>query len=173
MSLSNSASVGFETHSERPLLTEFAELWGRGLADEEKLWQLFDLSEMYLHRPGYFGAPVFNTGGQLVTPVFSTPERLAFFMAQTGQIDLQNVDDGYDWVRVTGVTFFGLPIRARYLSIDPGTEGGVLVDLRSRSVPPQIANDAPPIAINLELLPDGTISGGPVAPGVGDDGKIS
>ena len=35
---------GPDTATERPLLVEFAELWNRGLADERKLWELFDVS---------------------------------------------------------------------------------------------------------------------------------
>lgn len=155
----SSASVGGDD-TPRPLLAEFAELWGRGLADVGALWSLFDRCELYMNRPEYFGAPVFDTGGTLVSPVFSTPERLAQFMTESGQIDLDDDEDGYDWVRLTGVKFFGLPVRARYLSIDPGTDAGVLVDLGSRDSPPPIANGAPPIAINLEFLPDGGIGGG-------------
>ena len=160
-SASGEADESVPDGSQTPLLTEFAELWRRGLADVRKLWQLFDACEMYLQRPDYFGAPIFNTGGQLVTPVFSSQKQLAVFMAETEQIDLENAEDSYEWVRLSGEKVFGLPVRARYLYIDPGTAFGTIVDLRSREHPPAIANGAPPIAINLELLPDGSIGGGP------------
>lgn len=144
----------------RPLLVEFAELWHRGLADDERLWQLFDISEMYLHRPDYFGAPVFNVGGQLVSPVFSTRELLAKFMIDTGQLDAEAIDAGFDWIRLPGRKFFGLPVRARYLFIDPGSEINAVVDLRSRTEPPELANGAPPVAINLEVAADGALVSG-------------
>ena len=145
-----------------PLLTEFAVLWNRGLADEAKLWRLFDLCELFLQRPPHFGAPVFRTEDQLVTPAFSSQEALAEFVVSTGQLDLDDPDDGYDWVRVTGAELFELPVRARRLFIDPGSETGVVVDLRSRENPPPLAGGAPPAAINLELLPDGGLASGPL-----------
>ncbi|MGO2141752.1 MAG: hypothetical protein ACTH30_15240 [Leucobacter sp.] len=154
---------GADTLKSEPtqLLAEFVQLWNRGLASVEKLWQLFDICEMYLQRPEYFGAPIFNVGGQLITPVFSSQERLAAFIAETGQIDLDDPRDSYDWVRLSGAKVFGLPVRARYLCIDPGSGQETVVDLRSRENPPSIAHGAPPLAINLELLPDGTVGGGP------------
>lgn len=69
---------------ERPLLVKFADLWSRELADAGKLWQLFDLSEMYLHRPDHFGAPLFTVTSQLVSPVFSSQDTLARFMLEEG-----------------------------------------------------------------------------------------
>ena len=143
-----------------PLLLEFAELWRRGLADERKLWQLFDVAEMYLQRPDYFGAPVFNTGALLVTPVFSSSERLARFVLESGQVDAASLDDVCDWVRLSGEKFFGLPVRARYLVIDPGSDVSTTVDLRAREGAPSLANGAPPIAIHLELQPDGSVGNG-------------
>ncbi|MFF1573229.1 hypothetical protein ACFVWR_10810 [Leifsonia sp. NPDC058292] len=136
---------------------EFARLWSRGLAGPDKLWQLFDLSELYLQPPGYFGAPVFTVNRRLVTPIFSSQANLARFMVDTGQVDATDASDGYDWVRLTGRKLFGLPVRARYAAIDPSTEHGALVDLRARQSHPPLAHGAPPVAINLELLPDGSI----------------
>ncbi|MFF1573796.1 hypothetical protein ACFVWR_13695 [Leifsonia sp. NPDC058292] len=134
------------------------------MTDPDKLWQLFDLSELYLNRPGYFGAPVFTVNRRLVSPVFSCQENLARFMVDTGQVDAADTSDGYDWVRLTGEKLFGLPVRARYAAIDPGTDHGVLVDLSARQSPPPLAHGAPPIAINLELLPDGSIGCEPTEP---------
>ena len=150
------------------LLLEFAALWRRGLADERKLWQLFDVAEMYLQRPDYFGAPVLNTGNDVVSPVFSSQERLGLFLAETGLIDIENPDDGYDWARLTGSKFFGLPVRARHLLIDPGTENETSVDLSLRSDPPPLANNAPTFAVNLELQADGSIVGGLPSPELPD-----
>lgn len=140
---------------------EFATLWGRGLADTSKLWQLFDVSEMYLFRPDYFGAPVFQTRGQLVTPVFSTVEKLTEFVEASAEAGPESGADGFDWVRLTGTKLFGLPVRARWLSIDPGSKHEVLVDLASREDSPPIANGAPPIAINLQINADGKITSEP------------
>lgn len=145
-----------------PLLTEFAVLWNRGLTDEAKLWHLFDLCELFLQRPRYFGAPVFRVEDQLVTPAFSSQESLAEFVVSTGQLDLNDPDDGYDWVRMSGAELFELPVRARRLFVDPGSETGAVIDLRAREGAPPLAGGAPPAAINLELLPDGTLTSGPL-----------
>lgn len=155
------ASAGVEPSSS--LLVEFAGLWNRGLTEPQRLWQLFDVCEMYLQRPGYFGAPVFNTGKQVVSPVFSTQERLARFVWETGQLDENNSESGYDWACLSGAQVFGLPVRARYLCIDPESEHAALVDLGMRENPPALANGAPPVAINLELHTDGAILGGPAS----------
>ncbi|QIK62550.1 hypothetical protein G7068_04505 [Leucobacter viscericola] len=143
------------TETERPLLVEFAELWSRGLADEEKLWQLFDVCEMYMYRPDYFGAPVFQNENVLMTPVFSTEDLLGEFVAASPALGVESGAEGFDWVRITGAQLFGLPIRARYLGIDLGLEHGVVLDLAARQDPPPLANNAPPFGINLEIGPDG------------------
>ena len=149
---------GPDTATERPLLVEFAELWNRGLADERKLWELFDVSEMYLYKPDYFGAPVFTFDGQLVSPVFSTPQRLAEFLVDSETLHSGNVEGGYDWVLLTGAGLFGLPLRARWLMIDPGARHQASVDLADRADPPALADGAPPFAIDLELGADGMIT---------------
>ena len=131
------------------LLVEFARLWSRGLADEQKLWRLFDLSEMYMFRPDYFGAPVFNVDGTLLTPVFSRLDLLTEFVTAS-PLGPEHGADGFDWVRITGTQLFGLPVRARYLVIDPGQEHTALIDLASREDPPPLAGGAPPVAVNLE-----------------------
>ena len=145
---------------ERPLLLEFAELWSRGLADERKLWQLFDVCEMYLYRPDYFGAPIFKTAGRLVTPVFSSEELLTRFM-MVSPLGPDSGEDGFDWVRLSGAKLFGLPVRARHLVIDPEQEHFTMIDLASREDPPPLADGAPPFAINLQATPDGKVTGGP------------
>ena len=149
---------GPDTAPERPLLVEFAELWNRGLADERKLWELFDVSEMYLYKPDYFGAPVFTFEGQLVSPVFSTQQRLAEFLVDSETLHSGNVEGGYDWVLLTGAGLFGLPLRARWLMIDPGAGHQASVDLSSRADSPSLADGAPPFAIDLELGADGMIT---------------
>ena len=146
--------------AEVSLLAEFATLWSRGLADTGKLWRLFDQSEMFLYRPDYFGAPVFKVSERLVTPVFSTLDRLTAFVNESGELGTNSGADGFDWVCLTGEQFFGLPVRARTLAIDFGFEGAALVDLASRPDPTPLAGGAPPVAINLELGPDGTMLGG-------------
>ncbi|WP_157002696.1 hypothetical protein [Agromyces laixinhei] len=143
------------------MLLEFAGLWSRGLADTRKLWQLFDVCEMHLYRPDYFGAPVFRTGAGLITPVFSTVERLTTFVTTTPELGPASGASGFDLVRLTGAQLFGLPVRARLLAIDPGSDHGLIVDLATRADPPRPANGAPPIAINLELSDDGKVIGGP------------
>ena len=147
-----------DTAPVRPLLVEFAELWKRGRADERKLWQLFDLSEMYLYKPDYFGAPIFTFEGQLVSPAFSTQQRLAEFLVESETLHPGNVEDGYDWVLLTGVQLFALPLRARWLMIDPGAGHQASVDLSSRADSPSLADGAPPFAIDLELGADGMIT---------------
>lgn len=142
-----------------PLLIEFAVLWSRGFADEDKLWALFDRCEMYLPRPDYFGAPVFRTPAGLVTPVFSTLDQLTEFATASPELGPGSGAAGVDWVRLTGEKMFGLPVRARLLAIDPGTDHGTVIDLAARPNPPAWANGAPPFAINLELSPNGVIVG--------------
>ncbi|WP_427868845.1 hypothetical protein [Leucobacter luti] len=141
------------------LLTELARLWGRGLADERKLWQLFDACEMFMYRPDYFGAPVFDVEGTLVTPVFSRVELLTEFVTAS-PLGPEHGADGFDWVRITGAQLFGLPVRARYLAIDPGQEHTALIDLASREDPPPLAGGAAPVAVNLESTQDGIIVAG-------------
>lgn len=136
------------------LFGEFAELWSRGLADEAKLWKLFDVCEMYMQRPNYYGAPVFLVSDQYVTPVFTSEARLAEFMVASGIIDPEDSNLAYDWVRVTGAHFFSLPVRARHLVIDPSGTDGVVVDLASRDNPPPIPDGMIHAMVNLEYQPD-------------------
>lgn len=158
----NEAELGDGSPSgETPVLLEFAEFWSRGLADARKLWSLFDLCEMYLHRPDYFGAPVFRSELGLITPVFSTLEQLTVLMASSPELGPGSGASDFDWVRLTGAQLFRLPVRARLLAIDPGSKHGVIVDLATRVDPPGPAHGAPPIAINLEMSDDGKIIGGP------------
>ncbi len=142
------------------MLLEFAGLWSRGLADVGKLWQLFDVCEMHMLRPDYFGAPVFRTEAGLITPVFSTLELLTEFVAASPELGPESGAGDFDWVRLTGAKLFGLPVRARLLSIDPGSEHGVVVDLAARDDPRPLANGAPPLAIDLEMSRDGRVIGG-------------
>ena len=148
-----------DTASERPLLVEFAELWNRGLADERKLWELFDVSEMYLVKPDYFGAQIFNVEGQYFSPVCSSLELLTEFVRST-PFGPENGQEGFDWVRMRGTAFLGLPVRARFLVIDPGTEHSVIIDLASRADGPPLAGDLPPVAINVHVDADGVVRAG-------------
>lgn len=139
------------------LLVEFGKLWSRGLVDPGRLWQLFDRCEMYLFRPDYYGAPVFGVSGRLVTPVFSTEVSLAQFMMDSASLGPESGADGYDWVRLTGEQFFGLPVRARYLAIDPGTVREVTVDLSERADVAHFATDGRPLLVDLDLAADGRV----------------
>jgi hypothetical protein len=146
--------------AETSLLLEFTELWSRGLADTNKLWQLFDVCEMYMYRPDYFGAPVYRHADTLMTPVFSALDQLTAFVAASPTLGAESGADGFDWVRVSGAQLFGLPVRARYLWIDPGTPQATVVDLASRVSVPPLANGAPPVAVNLEIDADGNTRSG-------------
>ncbi|AAT89954.1 hypothetical protein ATY41_03305 [Leifsonia xyli subsp. xyli] len=139
------------------LLIEFGQLWTRGLADPGKLWQLFDRCEMYLFRPDCYGVPVFGVSGRFVTPVFSTEVGLAEFMMNSAVLGPASGADGYDWVCLTGEQFFQLPVRARYLAIDPGSEREVTVDLAERTDAPAYAADGRPLLVNLDMSPDGKV----------------
>ena len=150
---------GPDTATERPLLVEFAELWNRGLADERKLWELFDVSEMYLYKPDYFGAQIFEARGQLFSPVFSSLELLTEFVHST-PFGPDGGHDGFSWVRIRGAAFLGLPVRARLLVIDPGQEHAVTVDLASRADAPPLTGELPPVAIHVHVTADGAIKTG-------------
>ncbi|NYJ21050.1 hypothetical protein [Glaciibacter psychrotolerans] len=130
------------------------------MADVDKLWKIFDLCEMYLLQPDYFGAPVYRVNEQLVTPVFSSDALLTRFIEESA-LGPDRDTDGFDWMRLTGAKIFGLPVRARFLVIDPGSPHSATVDLASREDPPPLAGGAPPIAINLQIDEDGRTIGGP------------
>jgi hypothetical protein len=155
--LEASPADGAVTDPTAELLVEFGQLWTRGLVDPGKLWQLFDRCEMYLFRPDYYGAPVFGVSGRFVTPVFSTEVGLAEFMMTSAVLGPDSGADGYDWVRLTGEQFFQLPVRARYLAIDPGSDHEVTVDLAERTDAPALAADGRPLLVNLDLSPDGKV----------------
>lgn len=143
--------------TEPPLLVEFARLWRRGLADEAKLWELFDLSELYLQRPEYFGAPLFKAEGQLVTPVFSTLDRLTEFVRLQPALGPASGALGFDWARMSGRRLLELPVRARLLLIDPGHSHAAEVDLAQRRDPSELAGRSISIAVDLELADDGRL----------------
>ena len=141
-----------------PLLVEFGDLWGRGLTDPQKLWELFDRCEMYMYRPeAYFGAPVFGIDRKLITPVFSSEQRLTEFIAALPDIGAGSGRAGFDWVAVSGAQLFSLPVRARWLAIDPVQPPLALVDLSGRDPQPPLAGGAPPAFINLEVGANGQV----------------
>ena len=139
------------------LLVGFGRLWSRGLVDPGMLWQVFDRCEMYLFRPDYYGAPVFGVSGRLVSPVFSSEVGLAEFMMTSTVLGPDSGADGYDWVCLTGEQFFQLPVRARYLTIDPGSAEEVTVDLSERVDAPVWDKEGRPLLVNLDLSPDGRV----------------
>ena len=138
-------------------LVEFGQLWSRGLVDPGRLWDLFDISEMFMCRPGYFGAPLFGVSGRLVSPVFSTEIGLAEFMMGSAAVGPESGADGYDWVCLTGAQFFQLPVRARYLAIDPGSSHEATVDLSQRADIAVRAGDGWPLLVDLDLAWDGGV----------------
>ena len=149
---------GPDTATERPLLVEFAELWNRGLAEPDKLWHLFDLCEMYMFKPAeYYGAPVFGINEQLVTPVFSTEQNLTSFMAGLPDPGVLRESEGFDWVLLTGTEFFRLPVRARWLAIDPSGSSDALIDLAAREPQPALAGNTPAMFTNLEMNANGDV----------------
>lgn len=142
--------------SEEAFLVEVARMFARGNVERSKLWTLFDTAELYMEKPEYLGAPVLDTGASLVTPVFSSLDRLTAFVSARSDADAE----GFDWVRVTGAGLFALPVRARLLAIDPSEQPTVVIDLGARVPHPLPRNGAPTLAINLQRDADGNVSGG-------------
>ncbi|MGN7966103.1 hypothetical protein ACTJKK_08515 [Microbacterium sp. 22179] len=161
----NDGDADSESASEAAFLVEVAEMFARGNVDGSKLWTLFDTAEMYFEKPDYLGAPILDSGANLVTPVFSSLDRLTAFVQERSGADVE----AFDWVRVTGAGLFALPIRARLLAIDPSAEPTVIIDLAARLPHPSPRNGAPTLAINLERDGQGVISGG--MPGASADSR--
>lgn len=138
-------------------LAQFGKLWVRGLADVGRIWSVFDASELYIERREYFGAPLAPYRGVLVSPMFSAVRGLEEFCLQHGKHPGANGPVG-EWVRLRGSDFMTLPIRARYLAIDPGTPDEALVDLADRPGTTVLARTATPVLVDLELDPDGQIA---------------
>lgn len=159
--------------SASPLLVEFGKLWVRGHADADRVWSLFEASELYIERPEYFGAPMVPYRGALVSPVFSTRTRLAECCARPGaragspaespsglrtESPAGSPAPAGEWVLLRGADFLALPIRARYLVIDPGTRDEAVVDLTDRPGTTALLHGAPSALIDLEIGADGRIA---------------
>lgn len=101
-----------------PEVVELCRLARGGALDLHEVWRRLGALRVFTVRPEYYGLPIIERAdGELAAPVFSSLPRLGAAVGECA------------WVCLSGGQLLDLPLRPRWLVIDPGSEHEVMLRL--------------------------------------------